>query len=156
VNKRPEDALERAEETVEVMQARDARPVVRAGRYVRLWLDRWGDQLERVTILLLVLSTFGGFLAVRDVQNDQSRASRDRVTASAKSQITNCKQVEALKSQVRQVVTKQKSRTKGLHIPGFGPKEKRQAIRDADDTLRRFHKIDCYSLPIVKTAGLRR
>lgn len=68
-----------------------------------------------------------------------------RVTDAAESTLTNCQATESIKRQIRGVIV-EAGRKRGS--------EEQQRAREK--AIARFSATDCYALPIVRAAGLRR
>ena len=81
---------------------------------------------------------------------------RDRRISGAKSALTNCQQIEVVKAQLRETIRASLLQLPMIQYYRERPGELRSARLSGETSLRRFSPRDCYALPAVRDAGLKR
>jgi len=79
-----------------------------------------------------------------------------REKASARSALSNCQQIEAVKTEISVILNRSLASLSSNSYYAEHPDDLRKALADSADALRRFAPDDCYALPTVREAGIKR
>lgn len=79
----------------------------------------------------------------------------DRQREQARSALSNCQQIEIVKTEIRHTVEASVRRLPRLAYYRDHPDELGPALRDAKASVARFAALDCYALPAVRAADLK-
>lgn len=108
---------------------------------------------SRALPLAVALAAFAvaGLVAMTIVfANDEAQRRQNQ----GRSALTNCQQVELVKSEIRKTLRASLAQLPRISYYKTHPEELEFAIKNGEETLARFAARDCYQLPVVKDSGL--
>lgn len=114
----------------------------------RGWTTKEWLVIVAATLAALVFLA-GNIWWLVNVQSDGRRAQ-------AESSLSNCKQIEAIKDQIRGTLQESVARLPKLGYYKEHPEELGEALENSVDAVARFAPNDCYNLPGVRKEGLPR
>lgn len=106
--------------------------------------------------VLLVVS-FSYFISyTEDRQVNQTDRLSLTMNEAGRSVLANCQQIEAVKEQLRAVLKQSLDRLPTIAYYKNRPDELADAVAQTEQSILRFWPRDCYQLPAVKAAGIRK
>lgn len=112
----------------------------------------------KAVVVITALSMVLAFAAiVAFTQNEQQRrdAQAERRLDNAQSVLFNCRAIEDVKTELRGSLVDSLRQLPRVAYYKNNPNELSAAIRNTKATIERFSAFDCFSLPTVRSAGLK-